>query len=508
MYDEDPGKVIGKAMPDTPPPARFDLDRIVRDGYHARRRHRAMLGGAATTSVMAVTAVIAMAVHLSPGDASGGLDAAEREQVAPAPTESAVEDPSVAGYPYSEAWENREPRTAEGREVEAALTEAFEPVLTEGGLWGTEEHPEELYLTARQRPGNYGQTWLRGYRAERVEEVGGLMGYLREVFQVEVMPPGGWTAEPGPVTEQLFPQHLISDGPHYTDTAPEFTSTALDDGRTLMVADHGCAYDLAVTYPNGTGLRVGWDADCEGTAYPVSLEALTEAVLAVPEFDLDTTELAPVGELLDVPTGWVHDPQEAWERSEETWSMTEETYAMAAEAIQDLHPGSTLGSGTPAAFGGGGRGETVLHSYLASGTLPFQYEDHLDGVTRDLPFELRYYLPGGWVPGYSEIGGHGPYLTHCDAGADCNMWDDGDGSTWVFTERTESREAFTEDSPGMPYTEHELEGVYFSPDGWAVGVWAGWHGDLSIDADVLGDILRSVPAPFYDEDDVPQIPAG
>src|SRR5690606_28642348 len=219
--------------------------------------------------------------------------------------------------------------------------------------------------------------------------------------------------------------------------------TALDDGRTLMVADHGCAYDLAVTYPNGTGLRVGWDADCEGTAYPVSLEALTEAVLAVPEFDLDTTELTPVGELLDVPTGWVHDPQEAWERSEETWSMTEETYAMAAEAIQDLHPGSTLGSGTPAAFGGGGRGETVLHSYLASGTLPFQYEDHLDGVTRDLPFELRYYLPGGWVPGYSEIGGHGPYLTHCDEGADCNMWDDGDGSTWVFTERTESREAST-----------------------------------------------------------------
>ena len=59
---------------------------------------------------------------------------------------------------------------------------------------------------------------------------------------------GGWTAEPGPVTEQLFPQHLISDGPYYTDAAPEFTSTELDDGRTLMVADHGCAYDLAVAY--------------------------------------------------------------------------------------------------------------------------------------------------------------------------------------------------------------------------------------------------------------------
>lgn len=505
MHDEDPGKVIGKAMTDTPPPARFDLDRIVSDGYRLRLRHRAMLGGAVTTSVMAVTAAIAMVVALSPGDASGGLDAAESEPVDPEPTETVVEDPSMAGYPYSEAWGGMEP-TAESDEVEAALTEAFEPILTGSGLWGSEEHPDELGLTAAQRPGNYGQTWLRAYRAERLEEVGGIFGHVRQVFDVEVMPPGGWTAEPGPVTEQLFPQHLIGDGPYYTDAAPSFTSTDLDDGRTLMVADHGCAYDLAVVYPNGTGMRVGWNADCEGTPYPVSLEALTDAVLAVPQFDLDTAELTPVGELLDIPTGWVHDPLETWELSEAAQSLAEQTYAGAAQAIEELHPGATLDPGAPVMLGVEGRGATVRRSYRSTGTLPFQSENEIDGLTGDLYFELRYYLPGGWIPGYSDIDDRGPHLAYCDHGAECSMWSDDDGSTWVFMEKEETTETSLE-GLGL-HTSHDLEGLYFSPEGWAVGVWAGWHGDLPIDADVFGEILRSVPAPFYDEEAAPQIPAG
>lgn len=506
MYDEDPGNVIGKAMPDTPPPARFDLDRIVSDGYRARRRHRVALGGAVTASVMAVTAAIAMVVALSPGGASGGLDAAESEPVDPEPTETVVDDPAAAGYPFSDAWWSLEP-TAESREVEEALTEVFAPILTDAGLWGGEEYPEALGVYADQAPGNYGQTWLRSYRAERSEEVGGPLGHLRQVFGVEVLAPGGWTAEPGPVTEQLFPQHLIGDVPYYTDAAPEFTATELDDGRTLMVADHGCAYDLAVAYPNGTGLRVGWDADCEGTPHPVSLEALTDAVLSAPEFDLDTTGLAPVGELLDVPAGWVHDPQRTWEHSEEAVALAEQTYAGAFEAIRELHPGATLDLGIPVMLGSGERGTVKQRSYRSTGTLPFQYEDRVDGVTQDLYFELRYYLPGGWIPGCSEAGDRGPYLTHCRDGAECSMWGDDDGSTWVFKELTESGEAFSESGQNEPYTEHELEGVYFSPDGWAVGIWTGWHGDLPVDADLLADILRAVPAPDYDEEDVPQVPA-
>lgn len=505
MYDEDPGKVIGKAMPDTPPPASFDLDRIVSDGYRARRRHRVALGGAVATSVTAVAAAIAMVVSLSPGDASGGLDAAESEPVGPAQT--AVDDPATAGYPYSDAWWNTE-SSPESREVGEALAEVFEPILTDAGLWGAGDHPDGLGLVADQAPGNYGQTWLRSYRADRTEEVGGILGHLRQVFGVEVLAPGGWTAEPGPVTEQLFPQHLISDGPYYTDAAPEFTSTELDDGRTLMVADHGCAYDLAVAYPNGTGLRVGWDAECEGTPHPVSLEALTDAVLSVPEFDLDTTGLAPVGELLDVPAGWVHDPQRTWERSEEAGALAEQTYAGAAEAIQELHPGATLDVGAPLTLGLAERGAVEHRSYRGTGTLPFQYENSIDGTTQDLYFELRYYLPGGWMPGYSESGDRGPHLTYCHEGTECSMWNDGDGSTWVFKERAESGETLTEDGPGQPYTAHELEGVYFSPEGWAVGVWTEWHGDLPVDADTLGDILRAVPAPAYDEEDVPQVPAG
>ena len=78
---DDPGAVFRNTMPETtPPPAQFDLDRIVRDGYRARRRQRAVIGGAGSAGVAAVAAVLALSIGIVPNrdDGTNGPPAADR----------------------------------------------------------------------------------------------------------------------------------------------------------------------------------------------------------------------------------------------------------------------------------------------------------------------------------------------------------------------------------------------------------------------------------------------
>jgi hypothetical protein len=528
---DDPGAVFRKAMSDdTPPPARFDLDEIVRDGYRTRNRHRAVLGGAASIGVAAVAAVLALSVTALPGGPEGADDPTEAAD--PPAAETEVEDPSSAGYPYSDNWGTADdafgvPRpTPELLEVKEVATETFGNLLAEAGVWSTPENAgveedcawlleqngsqEEidncmatesgLHLNGLQNPGNYGQTYLRSYQGNEVEEEG---TGLRTIFEFELALPGGWTAEPGPITEQVFPQHLISDGPYFTDEAPAFTTEALEDGRTLMVADHGCAADVAVVYPNGTGLRTTWN-DCSGTDYPLDLDALTEAALAMPEMDLDTTGLAPVGELAEVPMGWVYD-EEAWENTEAVQADARATYEAARAALLELHPEATLSSGAAVSLGQSDRGAMSTHSYSANGTLPIEVT--MNGSTGDVYFDMRYHLPGGWLPGYSEQEHRDPHLRTCSAEDECTSTTDDDGTIWTFEQRTTEYEPF-EGEDWEAYTDHQLYASRFDPAGWAIVVWINWTDDAPIDAEVIGDILRAMPAPQYDEDAVPTVPAG
>lgn len=448
----------------------------------------------------------------------------------------------MAGYPYDVDWASEldeetgyNRSTEEAAEVHGALTEAFGLLLAESGMWDDPQNTDEgacqmpdgfdpddpetpdpddceparigLAISGEQRPGNYGQTWLRSYRGGFSEDIGsaeGVAGYLRDAFSVEVMLPGGWTDEPGPITEQLFPQHLISDGPYYTDQAPDFSTEELDDGRTLMVADHGCAYDLAMTYPNGTAMRVTWDVDCAGTNYPVDYDALVDAMQSVPEFDVDTSELTAVQELDEVPTGWVYD-QDAWADSADANAQARETYSGARDALQELYPGATLTEGGAVSLGQMDRGANMQRSYSANGALPF--ETTVDETVEDTSFSLRYYLPGGWVPGFSETGGWDTHLTVCKDDFQCESWTDDDGVTWAF-EELEVRHEPMEGEDWDPITEHQIYATMYSPDGWAVGMWISWQNETPVDRDMLEEILRALPAPEFDADAVPEIPAG
>jgi hypothetical protein len=532
---DDPGAVFRELKPE-PPPAAFDLDRIVRDGYKVRRRHRAVLGGAVTAGVAAVAAVFSMSLVGLPGvrdDEGDPNEAAESTAAEP----DVIEDPSMAGYPYDHAWENPvDPETnaivtpEEAQTISDDATAAFGQLLADAGAWddplntvdtgeceylaemGYEEEDCEdvetgLPVGPHQRPGNYGQTWLRSYVAEHSEEDGGgVYGGLRDVFKLEVLLPGGWTAEPGPVTEQLFPQHLISAGEYYTDTAPEFETSTLEDGRTLMIANHGCAYDLAVVYPNGTALRVSWDVGCNGApTRPVSLEELTDAVLAMPEYEFDTSALTEVDELMEIPTGWVDD--HGWEDSEVAEADAEATIDLAADALAELYPDATLGDADARTLGISGRGAVTHRSYYGGGTLPF--ETTIDTTTGPVNFDLRYYLPGGWVPGVDQFFDRGPYIAGCTEFAECTgPWFDEDGTGWAAEEEVSEHQPSEEEGGGGPIVDHTLELTMFHPDGWAVSIWATWTGDTPIDADVFEEILRAMPAPVYDADAVPEIPAG
>ncbi|MFG3339633.1 hypothetical protein [Glycomyces sp. NPDC048151] len=532
---DDPEAVFRTVMPESPPPtSELDLDRIVRDGYRARRRHRAVLGGAATTGVAAVAGVLAITVVGLPGGTTDPTEDPTGGDTAPPAAEETIDDPSMAGYPYREDWgladgggeyAEYEP-SAEVLTVQDAATAAFGQLLADNGVWNDPENtPDEeecsylaeegatqeeidqcmaeasgMHVSADQEPGNYSQTYLRTIVGGESEEDGSA---LRSIFELKVLLPGGWTAEPGPITQQLFPQHLISDGPYFSEEAPEFTSEELDDGRTLMIADHGCAADIAVVYPNGTGLRTSWN-NCSGTDYPLDLEGLKTAALAMPEFEFDTSELTPVGDLIDVPTGWI-DEYDVWANSPEAEEQARQSYDGAREALQNLYPEATLGTGDARSLGITGRGLVIQRSYGNSGTLPF--ETTVDETTADVYFDLRYYLPGGWIPGYSETGHWDPHLRVCGEEYACSTMTDDDGTIWTFEElNVEYQPQAGED--WEPYTDHEIYATRYSPEGWAVGMWVSWQDDAPIDADMLGDILRDMPAPVYDEDAVPEVPAG
>ncbi|MCC3765494.1 hypothetical protein K3N28_20745 [Glycomyces sp. TRM65418] len=535
LQDDDPGEVFRKAMPEAePPPARFDLDRIVRDGYRVRRRHRAVLGGAAASGVAAVAAVLALSVTGMPGTPTGAADDPSTDASTP-PEAVVVEDPAMAGYPYAEEWGTvadgdwaggvyRE--NEEAAEVKAAATEAFGQLLAEAGVWDdpantapedecswilTEDGSQEEFdaciigqsgmpVGAHQKPGNYGQTFLRSFKGGESEEEGFA---LRTIFEFEVALPGGWTAEPGPITEQLFPQHFISDGPYFTEEAPEFTTEQLDAGRTLMIADHDCAAELAIVYPNGTGLRVTWN-NCSGTDHPLDLGGLVDAAASMPEFEFDTSELRPVEELNEVPMGWVYD-EDDWANSAEAEGDAAETYEIARTVLREHYPDATLEEGGALSLGQMDRGANMQRSYSAYGTLPI--ETTIDSSVGDVAFNLRYYLPGGWIPGFSETGTWDGHLTVCKEGFVCDSWSDDDGTTWAFEEHSVTHEPMAGED-WEAFTEHEMYATRYSPGGWAVGVWLQWTDDAPIDADMVGELLRAMPAPVYDEEDVPTIPAG
>jgi hypothetical protein len=536
LQDEDPKAVFRQAMPeDEPPPARFDLDRIVRDGYRSRRRHRAMLGGAATSGVAAVAAVLTLSVTGIPGWNHDPVDDPTDGAANSAPPEEEevdVADAAMAGYPYDHAWEYpTDPETnaivwpEEVEAIGADAAEAFGQLLADAGVWDDPENTVDtgeceylaesgvnvddcedvetgLHVTPLQRPGNYGQTYLRTYTGGEAEEDG---DQLRTSFNLEVLWPGGWTAEPGPITDQLFPQHLISDGAYYTDEAPVFETTDLGDGRTLMVADHGCAYDVAVVYPNGTGLRVSWDVDCDGApAHEVDLADLTDAALAMPQYEFDTSPLTAVDELMEIPPGWVDD--EGWEYTDQALSDSAETIDAANAAIQEAIPGAEVGDSSARTLGITGRGMVTTRSYHGYGTLPI--ETTIDETTGPVNFELRYYLPGGWLPGINQFLDRGPYLAGCTETSTCTgPWEDPDGTSWTSEEETTTYEPLPGEG-GEASTDHTLQLTMFHPDGWAASIWLNWAGDAPIDADLIAEILHVLPAPAYDEEAVPTVPAG
>ncbi|GAB3221696.1 hypothetical protein GCM10027447_07700 [Glycomyces halotolerans] len=532
---EDPhiARSLREATPEAQPPSEFDLDRIVEGGRRLRRRGRIAVGAAAAAGVVAAVSAVALVLTLSPGTEPAPADDAETADAPPEedPAEE-VTDPAMAGYPHSlyDQWGSDEESAA----LEEAATAAFSGLLIEAGLAEAEVFetstpseeevralmeeldvtedeavsflagdPSPLRFRAEQYPGNEGQVYLRQYQTGLADEVD---GRLRPTFSIAAVLPGGWTAEPGPVTQHVFPQHLISDGARYTDRAPEFDATELEDGRTVMVADHGCAYDLAVVYPNGSALKVSWDVDCTGRTYPVDLGVLTDAVLSMPEIDFETGELAPIGVLWEVPAGWPYDPE--WEA--EAAGDAQATTDLAREALSEVMPGSTVGDGTAIDLAPLGRGEIGERSYGFSGTLPF--ETTVDASTGPVYYTMRYYLPGGWIPGYGEVGNRGePYLLVCRAN---DEYDDVCDETEVDGRRVARSEMVTEYEPleGEPadwaYTETEYEVIVFDPDGWAVGIWLSYQGDIGLDLEQVTEIAAAMPAPVYDEDARPVVPAG
>jgi hypothetical protein len=293
-----------------------------------------------------------------------------------------------------------------------------------------------------------------------------------------VIQPGGWTAEPGPTGDVAFPQHLISDEASWTEEAPEFTTEELDDGRTLMVADHGCALEAVVVYPNHSALRSSWDLDCDGQGRELSVEDLTEAMLAMPQFDYDTSELAPL-EVLDMPPAWPWD--ENWESDAE--ADMQASIDAAIEVIDAAHPGTDLVGAGPWQTGDelGGPG---ARGYTGSLYLPYPY---LDGY--DVSATVRYHLPGGWLAGLPPEGASPePYLITCGG-------DDKD-DTCEQTEvggRTVVTRTF-----GIGEN-HSFWVVVYDPAGWAVEFSTNYEG--SIEGLALEDLVAltaSLPAPVYD----------
>ncbi|RRS00422.1 hypothetical protein [Glycomyces terrestris] len=490
---DDTGALLRQARPDaTPREAPLDLDSILRGGYRARRRHRALIGGAATAGVAAVAAVLAFSVGVF-----GLGDAPERRQEFP-PGDPLGFDPAQAGYPgpAPDVWDERQPA------LDEALRSAFGDLAVDGGFLDADaldyERPadEEVQDRMDEGMGYYAALAELGYRdlplqfgpwsSEATEAQVHLLGYVAgagdgapAVFEINALAPGGWTAEPGPTGTEAFPRHLISDEPSWTGEAPEFSTEELDDGRTLMVADHGCALDAAVVYPNGSALRSSWDLGCpDGAARELSVADLTEAMLAMPQIEYDTSALAPVGDVLDVPDGWPWD--EGWEA--EAAGDAAATFDAATNALGEHHPGIELLSSGPSQRGD--EGGQVVHAF--SGTYRLPYEDE-----EDIPVTaaVTYFLPGGWLPGLAPEGSGGaPYLVACghsDKDDTCEEME-------VAGRTVVTRTFGVGDS-------HSYGVLLYDPAGWAVELTSAYAGHVEgATFDDLVETVLSLPAPVYD----------
>ncbi|RRS00169.1 hypothetical protein [Glycomyces terrestris] len=524
---DDPGAVFRANLPDlTPPPAEFDLDRIVRDGHKIRRRQRAVLGGASATSVAAIAAVLALSAGVIP---DGILK--EDDELPPTPSQELEAEPfALAGYPWpgddgfgdpAEA----EALTAAGREafgdllIATGLFEAsdFESVVNEPSEAEIQQYAEEVGITLEQAElelsyveddgkfvftgqstaGNYGQVQLYGYRAwalaaENEDPAGG------RVLDVETLLPGGWTAEPGPTSKQFFPQHLIDDD------VDEFATTELDDGRILYTAVDGCVVRHAVVYPNGSTLRAAWDGGCQDgdPAHPVDREAFEAAVLAMPELDYSAEGLHEI-DPVEVPTGWLATDDAWWEWAEDG---AQSTAADVREALAEIAPGAEVfepwASPAPDSFFDGD--EVVLHSYHMIGSLP--YETTIDTTTGDASVDLTYRLPGGWLPGFNDADASGPYIADCDQGFTCTELEV-EGRTAYVAERRETHEPDAASGAVEPWFEGEYEVTVVDPEGWAVSAWVQFgNEDFALSAEELAGILARLPAPTYDPELEPVVP--
>jgi hypothetical protein len=519
---DDPGALFRDHMPDTtPPPAAFDLDKIVRDGYKARRRHRAVLGGASATSVAAIASVLALSVGVLPKDPT------DDDSNLPTTSEDLLPDFAHAGYPWP--GEDGFGDQAVADQLTAAGREAFGDLLISTGLFGesdfesvmNEPSEEEIadyaadmqvsleqaeadltfveddglfVFTGHTTPGNYGQVQINSYRAWALasqEESG--EGWNRHLLEVEALVPGGWTAEPGPTSQQYFPQHLVDDD------VESFATTDLEDGRVLYTADDGCSLTLAVLYPNGSGLRASWDIGCDGDPIAVDAAAFEAAVLAMPEIDYSTEDLIDVEEVLDVPTGWL-ETDRAWEEWAADGALS--TRELVAASLAENAPGSSVGEVTVLPYldlwSHVDPGAVTLHQYRMSGSLPFSTV--IDTTTDDASFDLTYTLPGGWLPGFNEAGQNGPYLSDCRPDFDCTT-SEVNGRTAYIAQKRLTHEADESSGSTEPWFEGEYEITVVDPDGWAVTVWTQFgNEDFELSAEDLAGIVAQLPAPTYDAD--------
>ncbi len=493
---DDPGAVFRNAMPETtPPPAQFDLDRIVRDGYRARRRQRAVIGGAGSAGVAAVAAVLALSIGIVPNrdDGTDGPPAADFDF-----------DTAMAGYP-PDATAPVSGIDHQMKELTEAAKDAFGDLAVDAGFLGAEGldydfpsdeeaqeamdeldldytgaladefglHPDTpLLFNARSDTGNGGQVYLKSYAAHEGDEEGDQPG-----LKLEAMLPGGWTAEPGPTGDVAFPQHLISDQASWTDQAPEFATEDLGDGRTLMTADHGCAYEAAVVYPNGSALRTSWDLDCEGQGREMALGDLRDAMLAMPEIDFDTTGLTPVEDLIEFPDAWVLDESWPAEAAADAQASIDAAYDTIAAAYPDAEPRD--GAANQHILSG----DLARRVYVGDGDMGFT-----DDTDYPVTYDLTYYLPGGWLPGF-DYATPDLYLPPCskdDPAKVCEEATEVNGRTVVLRRITVG-----ESVSYMVYV--------FDPAGWAVEY------DTMVEGDIDGygreDVIAlaaSLPAPVYD----------
>ncbi|GAB3644987.1 hypothetical protein [Glycomyces tarimensis] len=505
MNEQDPGEVIGRAVPDAAPPAGFDLDQIVRDGYRVRRRNRAVLGGAATAGVAALAAVTALAFTLN----------APEDQRPQATGFDPDEDLVMSAY--SEAgWYQTEAAALEAQELTEAAKAEFGDLLVEAGYAeagdldysppSDEEVQQEIdrggsytaalselgyhdlplqFMPRETSAGNEGEAYLRSHHAWSGNEEDD----MSPDFSFEAMAPGGWTAEPGPADEFAFPMPMI------VDDGSGVSTEDLEDGRRLMVAGDGCMLHIAVAYPNGSGLRSTWDTGCEGQGYDVTAEDLKAAMLAMPEIEYDTSALVPYEGPGGGSDGWP--AGDGWEESADADAAA--TAEGVQQALTAIHPEADViddSVGAMAPQPNSGEGSTVLHQYGMTATLPFiAYEGGGVGdapgqaSTGDAQVDITYTLPGGWERWTPDGGeGAGRILPDCDgkAGTECQEIE------------IEGRTAVVDSNPAA--------GIYdvtvFDESGWAVQLFLTFDTAVgfSLSAEEFNELAAAMPAPVYDED--------